>query len=126
VTPKRKYTAVISKMLDSMRASTKWTLTKYPPLQSAQWSDPQMEECTIPHVHENMLLGDIVISYNTVWNEASLFGKTFDARVSHLFVHGLLHILGYDHVSEQDRRKMEKLETEILKSCGIKDPYILA
>jgi rRNA maturation RNase YbeY len=76
------------------------------------------------YVHENMLLGDIVMSYNTVQNEASLFGKSFDARASHLFVHGLLHVLGYDHIFAKDRHKMEELEAEILESFGIQDPYV--
>jgi probable rRNA maturation factor len=75
---------------------------------------------------ENMLLGDIAISYNSVLKESAAFGKSIDARVSHLFVHGVLHVLGYDHIEEQDRNRMETLETEILAFFNIENPYILS
>lgn len=111
-----------SKMLDFIRTSIKQTLTKSV-WQSAQLNSSKKKERAILPIYENMLLGDVVMSYNTVLNEASLFRKSFDARVSHLFVHGLLHILGYDHVSEQDRHEMETLETKILSTCDIENPY---
>lgn len=74
---------------------------------------------------EKTLLGDIVMAYNVVDNEASMFGKRLYDRVSHLFIHGVLHTLGYDHITEFDRHTMEELETQILLSFDIEHPYIL-
>lgn len=74
--------------------------------------------------NENILLGEVVMSYNTVNEEASLFGKMFVDRVAHLFVHGMLHTLGLDHATDQDRCNMEMLETEILNQFNITDPYL--
>jgi probable rRNA maturation factor len=74
---------------------------------------------------ENAMLGDIVVSYQSVNKEASCYKKSFDDRVAHLFVHGVLHILGYDHMLHLDRLNMEALETQILQSLGVGDPYVL-
>ncbi len=74
---------------------------------------------------ENILLGDVVMSYNAVNDEAMVFGIPFFERVAHLFVHGVLHTLGYDHVREKDRGQMESLERHILSCFNIEDPYTL-
>lgn len=68
-------------------------------------------------------LGDIAISYDTCAREAAEAGKTFADHVTHLTVHGILHLLGYDHIDEKDAALMEELETEILGNLGIADPY---
>jgi len=70
------------------------------------------------------LLGDIVIAYQTTAREARAEGKPFAHHLSHLAVHGFLHLLGYDHVVEADARTMEGLETEILTRLGVPDPYL--
>lgn len=68
-------------------------------------------------------LGDIAISYDTCAREAAEFGKEMPDHVTHLLVHGVLHLLGYDHISDQDAAIMERLEGEVLGKLGISDPY---
>ncbi|MEO0633702.1 MAG: rRNA maturation RNase YbeY [Pseudomonadota bacterium] len=68
-------------------------------------------------------LGDIAIAYDTCAREADLQGKPFDHHVTHLLVHGLLHLLGYDHIRGADAARMEALEVKILGNLGIPDPY---
>ncbi len=70
-------------------------------------------------------LGDIVIAYGTVAREAASQGKTIEQHLLHLVVHGVLHLLGYDHERPADARRMESLETRILASFGIADPYVM-
>lgn len=70
-------------------------------------------------------LGDIVLSYETIKLEAQDQGKDLMHHVTHLFIHGYLHLLGYDHEkSEEERIKMETLEIEILKKLKIENPYV--
>ena len=69
------------------------------------------------------LLGDITLARETVEREAAEMGITFEANFTHLVVHGFLHLLGYDHIEEEDAEEMEGLETEILATLGIADPY---
>lgn len=69
------------------------------------------------------LLGDITLARETVEREAAEMGITFEAHFTHLVVHGFLHLLGYDHIEEEDAEEMEGLETEILATLGIADPY---
>ncbi len=68
-------------------------------------------------------LGDIAIAYETCCCEAVGQGRTLSDHVTHLVVHGLLHLLGYDHIDERNSERMEFLETEILATLGIKRPY---
>jgi probable rRNA maturation factor len=69
-------------------------------------------------------LGDVVLARQTVWREARSQGKTAADHVSHLVVHGTLHLMGYDHeTSEADAERMEALERRILAKLGIADPY---
>jgi probable rRNA maturation factor len=69
-------------------------------------------------------LGDVVLARQTVWREARQQRKTPSAHISHLVVHGTLHLLGYDHeTSDADAERMEALERRILKRLGIADPY---
>ena len=69
------------------------------------------------------MLGDIAIAYETMRREADEEGKPFDHHLSHLAVHGFLHLIGYDHENDADADEMESLETEILAQLGIPDPY---
>lgn len=68
-------------------------------------------------------LGDIALAWETCQREARELGIAFEDHVTHLVVHGILHLLGYDHVDEADAHLMENLETEILGNLGIADPY---
>jgi len=69
------------------------------------------------------MLGDITMARETLVREADNLGKSFADHFSHLVVHGFLHILGYDHIDEAEALQMESLETQILASLGIDDPY---
>lgn len=69
------------------------------------------------------LLGDIILSLETLEREAQEQGKNLSAHFTHLLVHGLLHLLGYDHETEEEATVMEALETEILATFGIASPY---
>ena len=68
-------------------------------------------------------LGDILLGYDTIQNEAGSQGKAFDEHVAHLLVHGCLHLLGYDHNEQEEAAEMEARETELLAGFGIPDPY---
>jgi probable rRNA maturation factor len=71
------------------------------------------------------LLGDIVIAYETTAREAEQEAKPLADHLSHLAVHGFLHLLGYDHESDADATVMERLEREILARLGVPDPYMM-
>lgn len=68
-------------------------------------------------------LGDIAISYDTCAAEAQAAGKPLADHVTHLVVHGLLHLLGYDHIRADDGDLMEATEVRILARLGLCDPY---
>lgn len=68
-------------------------------------------------------LGDIAIAYETCAREAEEAGKPMADHVTHLVVHGLLHLLGYDHIDEADGDLMEATEVAILARLGLSDPY---
>ena len=67
--------------------------------------------------------GDIAIAYGVTAGEAKATNKTFVDHASHLVVHGVLHLAGYDHERPKDAKVMEPLEVKILKRLGIADPY---
>ena len=69
------------------------------------------------------MLGDIVIAYETTAREAAVQGKPLRNHLTHLAVHGFLHLLGYDHESEAEAEAMESRERYILAALGIPDPY---
>ena len=70
------------------------------------------------------MLGDIAIAYQTTRQEADEEQKPFDHHLSHLAVHGFLHLIGHDHEQDDDSEIMEALEQEILAQLGIPDPYV--
>lgn len=69
-------------------------------------------------------LGDIAIAYETCAREARALNKPFDDHVTHLIVHGVLHLLGYDHIRDKDATLMEAKERAILGKMGLADPYM--
>jgi probable rRNA maturation factor len=69
------------------------------------------------------MLGDIAIAYETMRQEADDEQKPFDHHLSHLAVHGFLHLIGYDHEIDGEAEAMEAMEQEILAQLGIPDPY---
>ncbi|MEA2755270.1 MAG: putative rRNA maturation factor [Aliidongia sp.] len=68
-------------------------------------------------------LGDIALGFEICRREAVAQGKPLAHHVEHLVVHGVLHLLGYDHQDEVEAEQMESLETRILSTLGIPDPY---
>lgn len=72
-----------------------------------------------------ILLGDLVLCPSIVENEASEQKKSLEDHWAHLLIHGLLHLLGFDHIGEDDAEEMESLEIEALRSLGIPNPYLL-
>ena len=69
------------------------------------------------------MLGDIIIARETVEREAAELDKSFDAHLTHLLVHGFLHLFGYDHMEPDEAEQMESRETRILATLGLSDPY---
>ncbi|MDG1122520.1 MAG: rRNA maturation RNase YbeY [Glaciecola sp.] len=77
----------------------------------------------LPDFIESPLLGDLVICHAVVCQEASAQNKAIHAHYQHLIVHGVLHLLGFDHIEEQDANVMEAHEIALLDKLGIDDPY---
>jgi probable rRNA maturation factor len=69
------------------------------------------------------MLGDIVVAFETISSEAALEEKPFEHHLRHLIVHGMLHLLGYDHETDEEAEEMEALERRILAGLAIPDPY---
>lgn len=72
---------------------------------------------------EPSMLGDIVMALETIEREAAEQDKPLEDHVRHLLVHGALHLLGYDHIEDEQAEEMEALEVEILAQMNIKNPY---
>jgi len=68
-------------------------------------------------------LGDIAIAWGVCKAEAEAQGKAFDDHVTHLLAHGVLHLLGFDHMTEEDAELMESIEVRALARLGIANPY---
>jgi probable rRNA maturation factor len=69
------------------------------------------------------LLGDVVVAYQTTAREAAEGAIRLDHHLAHLVVHGVLHLLGYDHLLDEEAGRMERLEAAALARLGIADPY---
>ena len=82
-------------------------------------SFPQIE----PFAPVSGILGDIILARETLEREATEMQVSFEDHFTHLVVHGFLHILGYDHMDDDEALVMEGLETQILASLGVADPY---
>ena len=80
---------------------------------------PEDGDAEDPHT-----LGDIAIAHETCAREAAEQGKSMSDHVTHLLVHGVLHLLGYDHIRDEDATLMEGLEVKILGKLGMSDPYL--
>jgi probable rRNA maturation factor len=78
----------------------------------------------VPPGIEINLLGDLIICKQVVEKEAAEQHKELMAHWAHMVVHGSLHLLGYDHIEDDEAEEMESLESEIMQSMGFPDPYI--
>lgn len=70
------------------------------------------------------LLGDLVLCAPVILDEAQNQGKTSDAHWAHILIHGILHLLGYDHIKTGDAEKMEQFEVNLLAKLGYANPYL--
>ena len=77
---------------------------------------------TLPTDRE-ILLGDIVLAHETCAREATEKNIPLEAQATHLIVHGTLHLLGYDHIDDDEAQAMETLERRIMAGLGLHDPY---
>ena len=77
----------------------------------------------LPGGRPGPMLGDIVLAEETLRREALDLAIAFDDHLTHLLVHGFLHLFGYDHMTEEEAAVMEGLETRILAELGLADPY---
>lgn len=77
----------------------------------------------VPGKMPGPMLGDIVLAHETIVREAAEMEKPVADHLTHLLVHGFLHLFGYDHMEETEADTMEGLETRILAELGLSDPY---
>lgn len=77
------------------------------------------DELEIVEGEMETLLGDIIISLETALRQAEEYGHTVEREVAYLMVHGLLHLLGYDHMTEEDKKVMRQREEKVLEAVGI-------
>jgi probable rRNA maturation factor len=90
----------------------------FPATETAEGEVPEAEFDGVP-----LELGDIALAYETCAREANEQRKRLADHVAHLILHGVLHLLGYDHLDEDEAQRMEALEIRILAGLGIADPY---
>ncbi|MGD9637804.1 MAG: rRNA maturation RNase YbeY [Alphaproteobacteria bacterium] len=74
-------------------------------------------------IFSTLILGDIIISLDTIEKEAQEFLITFEDRLAHIIIHGVLHLVGFDHQNDDEANVMEKLEASILAEMGFANPY---
>ena len=75
------------------------------------------------NTEQEIHLGEIIISMERIFSESKINNVLFKDHFIHIFLHAILHILGYDHEIDSERKKMEKIEISILENLGIKNPY---
>lgn len=80
---------------------------------------------TFPLADDPILMGDIVLCHAVVEKEAQEQNKPLEAHYAHLVVHGMLHMQGYDHETDEEAETMETLETQIVMKLGYADPYLI-
>jgi len=87
-------------------------------------SFPEPESNSLPGAEDGAtFIGDMAIAYETLAKEAADLGLNFADHLAHLFVHGIMHLLGYDHEDDAEAQEMEMAETAILAAFSIADPY---
>ena len=94
------------------------------PTDVLSFSNPDLQPGTPPSAGAApALLGDVVVAFETASADAAKDGKSLSDHLAHLVVHGVLHLLGYDHEDDGDARSMEALEVAVLAGLGIDNPY---
>lgn len=79
--------------------------------------------CAVDGTGGEALLGDIVLAHETCAREAIERGVSLENHATHLIVHGVLHLLGYDHMTDSEGEAMEAIERDVMASLGLHDPY---
>ncbi len=82
-------------------------------------SFPMFERCEITDIPKKEVLGDIIISVSKVKDQAVEFGHSFERELSYMVVHGFYHLMGYDHIEEEDKNIMREKEENVLESLEI-------
>ncbi|OQW46465.1 MAG: rRNA maturation RNase YbeY [Proteobacteria bacterium SG_bin6] len=77
----------------------------------------------LDRLHGEILLGDIVLAYETCAREAAERGISLADHATHLIVHGTLHLLGHDHLEDEEAEAMERIERDVLQGLGLHNPY---
>lgn len=104
---------------EAARLNTEWRRKDYAP---NILSFPAPQTLDVPE-GEPKPLGDLILAVGTVTREAEEQGKPLTSHLTHLIVHGALHLLGFDHIEERDAERMEAAEIAILAGLGVEDPY---
>lgn len=78
---------------------------------------------SFPYETEPVLMGDLVLCWPVVKQEAADQGKSVEAHAAHLVVHGMLHLCGHDHEDEAQAEEMERIEQDVMAKLGYPDPY---
>ena len=86
-------------------------------------SDGPLPDGPLPNGRAPVLLGDVVVAFETASADAAKQDKPLADHLVHLVVHGALHLLGYDHEDEADASRMETVEIAVLAGLGIENPY---
>jgi probable rRNA maturation factor len=105
---------------EAARLNSQWRRKDYAP---NILSFPASEMHDVPE-GEPRPLGDLILASGTVAREAEEQGKPLTSHLTHLIVHGTLHLLGFDHLEEADAERMEAAEIAILAGLGVPDPYL--
>jgi len=90
------------------------------PTNVLSWPSSEVSPPDVPPQGE---LGDIALALGVCSREAAEQGKSFEHHIAHLLAHGTLHLLGYDHISDEEAEQMESIETAVLATLGVPDPY---
>lgn len=93
------------------------------PLSDGPLPDGPLPDGPLPDGRAPVLLGDVVVAFETASADAAKQDKPLADHLVHLVVHGALHLLGYDHEDEADASRMETVEIAVLAGLGIENPY---
>jgi probable rRNA maturation factor len=104
---------------EAARLNSQWRRKDYAP-NILSFPAPEMQD--VPR-GEPKPLGDLILAAGTVAREADEQGKPLTSHLTHLIVHGTLHLLGFDHIEDQDAQAMETAEIAILAGLGVPNPY---
>lgn len=110
---------------ESIQVLNKCYRQKDKPTNVLSFAQLDSDEKDEPENGEPLLLGDIIMAWETVLEEADNQNKSLEDHIVHLSVHAFLHLCGYDHENEDDAGRMEELEIKILEALGVKNPYLI-